>query len=188
MGLDHLDRLLHLYYGPAIGQGDLAAMYPPADRGFSPNHNADRERRGISPDVLPQEYTGCNTGDFRLSCLVVREENGAAGAEWHYASHSIQNGKYALTGLPAAHDEENEAESLCIRMEDSVTGLALELWYGVFERQDIITRAARLVNDGKQTLRLEKAASMCLDLPFGRWDMIHFHGRHAMERRMERTP
>ena len=188
MGLDHLDRLLHLYYGPAIGQGDLAAMYPPADRGFSPNHNADRERRGISPDVLPQEYTGCNTGDFRLSCLVVREENGAAGAEWHYASHSIQKGKYALTGLPAAHDEENEAESLCIRMEDSVTGLALELLYGVFEAQDIITRAARLVNGGKQTLRLEKAASMCLDLPFGRWDMIHFHGRHAMERRMERTP
>ena len=131
MGLDHLDRLLHLYYGPAIGQGDLAAMYPPADRGFSPNHNADRERRGISPDVLPQEYTGCNTGDFRLSCLVVREENGAAGAEWRYASHSIQKGKYALTGLPAAHDEENdEAESLCIRMEDSVTGLALELLYG----------------------------------------------------------
>lgn len=189
MGLDHLDRLLHLYYGPAIGQGDLAAMYPPADRGFSPNHNADRERRGISPDVLPQEYTGCNTGDFRLSCLVVREENGAAGAEWRYASHSIQKGKYALTGLPAAHDEENdEAESLCIRMEDSVTGLALELLYGVFERQDIITRAARLVNGGSQTLRLEKAASMCLDLPFGRWDMIHFHGRHAMERRMERTP
>ena len=64
MGLDHLDRLLHLYYGPAIGQGDLTAMYPPADRGFSPNHNADRARRGISPDTLPQEYTGCNTGIF----------------------------------------------------------------------------------------------------------------------------
>lgn len=187
MRLDHLDRLLHLYYGPAIGQGDLAAMYPPADQGFSPNHNADRARRGISPDTLPQEYTGCNTGDFRLSCLVVREENGAAGAEWRYAGHSIQKGKYALTGLPSAHDEENEAESLCIRMEDSVTGLALELWYGVFAKQDIITRAARLVNGGKQTLRLEKAASMCLDLPFGRWDMIHFHGRHTMERQAERV-
>ena len=188
MGLDHLDRLLHLYYGPAIGQGDLAAMYPPADRGFSPNHNADRARRGISPDTLPQEYTGCNTGDFRLSCLVVRDENGAAGAEWRYASHSIQKGKYALTGLPSAHDEENEAETLCIRMEDSVTGLALELLYGVFAEQDIITRAVRLVNGGHQTLRLEKAASMCLDLPFGRWDMIHFHGRHTMERQAERVP
>ena len=134
MGLDHLDRLLHLYYGPAIGQGQLSAPYPPADQGFSPNANADRNRRGISPDTLPQEYTGCNVGDFRLSCLVVRDEDGAAGADWHYVSHSIQNGKYSLEGLPSAHDEEAEAETLCICLKDEITGLSLELLYGVFAR------------------------------------------------------
>lgn len=35
---------------------------------------------------------------------------------------------------------------------------------------------------------LQKAASLCLDLPQGgSWDWIHFHGRHAMERLTERT-
>ena len=29
---------------------------------------------------------------------------------------------------------------------------------------------------------------MCLELPFGKWDMIHFHGRHCMERQAERVP
>ena len=30
--------------------------------------------------------------------------------------------------------------------------------------------------------------SACLELPNGSWEAIHFHGRHAMERRLERLP
>ena len=33
-------HLLHLYYGSRIGEGDLAALYPPADVSFSPNYYA----------------------------------------------------------------------------------------------------------------------------------------------------
>ena len=71
-------------------------------------------------------------------------------------------------------------------MQDETTDLTLELLYGVFAQQDVITRAARLTNHGDNPLRLDKAASACLDLPFGRWDLLHFHGRHAMERQLER--
>ena len=189
MQVDDRSHLLHLYYGRRIGQGDLSALYPAADHGFSPDYYASRHTRGLSsPDVMPQEYTGCNTGDFRLCCLAVRDEAGALGAEFVYDSHQVEKGKYALEGLPAAHDEENEAETLVILLKDPVSGLELELLYGVFARQDIITRAARLRNAGTGSLRLEKVASVCLDLPFGQWDVIHFHGRHAMERQMQRNP
>ena len=189
MQVDDRSHLLHLYYGRRIGQGDLSALYPAADHGFSPDYYASRHTRGLSsPDVMPQEYTGCNTGDFRLCCLAVRDEAGALGAEFIYDSHRVEKGKYALEGLPAAHDEENEAETLVILLKDPVSGLELELLYGVFARQDIITRAARLRNAGTGSLRLEKVASVCLDLPFGQWDVIHFHGRHAMERQMQRNP
>ena len=109
-------------------------------------------------------------------------------ADFVYVSHRIESGKYALEGLPCAHEEDGDAETLVITMRDFVTGLELDLYYGVFADQDIITRAARLRNNGTHTLRLEKAASLCLDLPFGQWDLIHFHGRHAMERQMQRTP
>ena len=189
MQVDDRSHLLHLYYGRHIGQGDLSALYPAADHGFSPDYYASRHTRGLSsPDVMPQEYTGCNTGDFRLCCLAVRDEAGALGAEFVYDSHRVEKGKYALEGLPAAHDEENEAETLVILLKDPVSGLELELLYGVFARQDIITRAARLRNAGTGSLRLEKVASVCLDLPFGQWDVIHFHGRHTMERQMQRNP
>ena len=189
MRVDERGRLLHMYYGRRIGRGDLRELYPPADHGFSPDYYPCRLRRGVSPDVLPQEYTGCNVGDFRLSCLVVRDRmTGAAGADFLYDSHEITPGKYTLEGLPCAHDEDSEAETLYIRMKDPVTGLVLVLLYGVFAHQDVITRAVRLENAGTAPLRLEKAASACLDLPFGDWDLVHFHGRHAMERKMERTP
>ncbi len=181
-------HLLHLYYGSRIGEGDLAALYPPADVGFSPSYYAGRFERVLSPDLLPQEYTGCNVGDFRLGCVSVTDGAGARGADFIYVSHRIVSGKYALAGLPASHDEDGEAETLTVRLQDPVTGLTLELLYAVFAQQDVITRAARLVNEGRGPLWLDKAASACLDLPFGCWDLIHFHGRHAMERQMERTP
>ena len=186
MKVDALGHLLHLYYGKTIGTGDLMQLYPRTDRGFSPDYYAYRTHRGISPDLLPQEYTGCNVGDFRLSCLTVADSRGAFGADFTYVSHTVEAGKYQLTGLPCAHAEENDAETLIVRMQDEVTGLTLELLYGVFAQQDVITRAARLTNHGDGPLRLDKAASACLDLPFGRWDLLHFHGRHAMERQLER--
>ena len=52
----------------------------------------------------------------------------------------------------------------------------------------MITRAVLFRNDADGPLTLNKAASACLDLPFGSWDLIHFQGRHCMERQKERMP
>ncbi len=180
-------RLLHLYYGRKIGPDCLDGLYPQANRGFSTDYYETRFQEGLaSPDTLPQEYSGYNTGDYRLSSLEVTTPAGADGADFRYVSHSVQPGKYALEGLPTAHDEDGEAETLVVTLEDACAGLRLELFYGVFAQQDMLTRAARLSNTGKNRIVLEKAASVCLDIPFGRWDYIHFHGRHAMERQYER--
>ena len=127
MQIDSRGHLLHLYYGSRIGEGDLAALYPPADVSFSPNYYTHRFDRLASPDILPQEYTGCNVGDFRLSTISVTDAAGVRGADFLYVSHEISSGKYALHGLPAAHDEDKEAETLTVRLQDPVTGLGLEL-------------------------------------------------------------
>lgn len=189
MQVDERGHLLHLYYGPAIGAGDLRQLYPQTDRGFSPDYYANRNDRGVSPDLLPQEYTGCNVGDFRLPSLTVAAEKDGYGADLLYQSHEILPGKYTLDGLPAAHAEaEGEAETLVVHLLDPVSGLALELCYGVFAAADVITRAARLTNTGSGTLWLEKASTLCLDFPGGDWDLLHFQGRHCMERQLERLP
>lgn len=186
MSVDATGHLQHLYYGRRIGEGDLMQLYPRTNYSFSPDYYDYRTMRGVSPDILPQEYTGCNVGDFRVSCLTVTDAQGAYGADCIYVSHSITAGKYSLQGLPSAYTEDDNTQTLTVRMEDPVTGLTLELLYGVFEQRDVITRAVRLTNGGTNTLRLDRVMSACLDMPYGEWDLIHFQGRHAMERQMAR--
>jgi len=178
-------HLLHLYYG-SRAEGCLDYLYLPHDCGFSPNPYERHTERGWSLDTLPQEYSGSNGGDYRLPSLALSTDSGVVGAELRYVSHTIEEGKYALSSLPTAWDRGGEAQTLTVTLRDEAAGLTVELLYGVYEEQDVITRAVRLINSGSQTIRLERAASACLDLPFGRWDMLHFHGRHTLERQSER--
>ena len=179
--------LLHTYYGRRC-EADFRYLHLERDCGFSPNPYALREGRSFSLDTMPQEYSGSNGGDFRLPCILAETDDGILGAELRYQKHEIRKGKYSLAGLPAAYGEENNAETLSVTLVDTASNLEAELLYGVFEHADVITRAVRIRNTGTHAVRLNKAASACLDLPFGDWDCIHFYGRHAMERQPERIP
>jgi len=182
-------HLLHLYYGKKIEDDCLDYRLVLTDCGFSPNSYEARYRRDISLDVLPQEYSSCNTGDFRVPALECVDGNGAVGTDLRYRGHEIRRGKYALPGLPAAFCGPDEAETLSVTLRDDATGLAVELLYGVFEQADMLTRAVVVRNEGGAAVDLNRVASLCLDIPFGgRWELLHFHGRHCMERMPERVP
>ena len=180
--------LRHLYYGRKIGTFDMRYTEFYSDCGFSPNPGDMHEQRDFSLDTRPQEYTGCGIGDYRISCLSVSNGDGSYSADFRYVGFSVLDGKYPIPGLPASYDNGGECETLRVDLKDSVSGLELALYYGVFAEKDMITRCAVLRNGGNGTIRLYKAASACLDLPFGKWDMIHFQGRHCMERMPERAP
>ena len=186
MQIDDLGFLRHLHYGRRTGSQDLSYQVMKFDYAFSGNPVEYRKERNVSLDILPQEYTSCGVGDFRLNSLAVINADGSRSARFQYVSHEICKGKYAIPELPAAYDNGEEAETLIVTLRDDVTGLTLKLSYGVFEKLDVITRCAELVNDGTGSVCLEKAASVCLDLPLGNWDLLHFWGRHAMERQPER--
>ncbi len=186
MQIGPLGYLLHTYYGRRA-EGNFAPLHLMKDVGFSPNPNELAAGRGWSLDTMPQELSGANSGDFRLSALCAQSRDGRRGADLRYVRHEIRRGKYALPGLPAAFDPDGEAETLSVTLADPVLGMEAELLYGVYESRDILTRAVRITNTGNAPLRLEQAASCCLDLPFGDWDLLHFHGRHAMERQPERV-
>ena len=97
-------------------------------------------------------------------------------------------GKYQIPGLPAVYDETGtESETLKVYLEDAVSGVQVTLLYGVFAELDIITRAVQITNHGDKTVHIEKSASAVLDFMNGEFDVIHFHGRHGMERIFERT-
>ncbi len=187
MKIDDKRNLIHTYYGSRIGDCDLYGQLSFADRGFCGNpYEVGTSDRTYSLDVLPQEYSCFGTGDFRTTGLRVREPGGNLAAALHCEGYRVMDGLYKIEGLPAVYEEETASQSLCIRMKDECSGLEAELWYGVLEEQDVIVRSVRLINHGTGALRIEKAASACLDFPFGDFDWITLYGRHAMERNVER--
>ena len=186
MQIGPLGHLLHLYYGHRAA-ACFDYLYLEQDIGFSPNPYDRCEGRGWSLDTQPQEYSGDLTGDFRLPSLRLRTESGLRGAELKYLHHEIRDEKYTLNGLPSALGTE-DAQTLSVTLLDEASGVEVELLYGVYENLDVITRAVKITNAGSESVQLEQAASACLELPFGSWDLIHFHGRHTMERQPERVP
>lgn len=187
MQVGPLGHLLHLYYGRRA-EDAFDYLYIPQDRGFSPNPYELRDGRGWSLDALPQEYSGSCRGDYRLPALELTSANGRRGAELRYAGHEIRDGKYALEGLPCAFAAQGQAQTLTVTLRDETAQVEAELFYGVYEAEDIITRAVRVRNTGTEDVRLDKAASLCLDIPFGAWELMEFHGRHTMERLPGRAP
>ena len=124
-------------------------------------------------------------GDFRLPAAQVLSENGSRSVDLRFSAYTATKGRLPLKGLPFAREAE-DTETLTITLRDSVIGLDVELKYHVFPSQDVIVRSARLINTGNQPLVIEKAASACVDFLYGDFDVIHFHGRHCMERIPER--
>lgn len=188
MRVDEYGYLHHQYYGRKVYDDNMEYIISAYDRGFSGNPYEFRNQREFSLDTLPQEYTGYGIGDFRIHSIAVANGDGSFGVDFRYVSHEIKKGKYAIKGMPAVYDNGGEADTLIVTMQDPVTLLKIELYYGVFEKNDVITRTVKVINEGNSTVRLNQVASACLDMPFGKWDMIHFHGRYSVERKMERSP
>ena len=186
MRIDEFGFLQHTYYGGSVRVEDLSYLHLNYDRACSGNPDDVFPSRRISADTMPQEYPGYGVGDYRIHALAARNADGSYGADFRYAGHSIEAGKYTLEGLPSSYADGDEAETLTVMLRDIVTGLTLELLYGVFESKDVITRSARIINNGDSDIVLDRALSVSLDIPFGKWDMIHFPGKHALERQTER--
>ena len=188
MGVGNYGQLLHLYYGKRL-TGDMRYLLIYYDRGFSGNPYEAECDKTYSMDALPQEYPGFGNGDFRSPAFVQKNADGSYCADLRYVSCEVCKGKYQIPGLPAAYDETGaESETLKVYLEDAPGGVRVTLLYGVFAELDIITRAVQITNCGTEAVHVEKAASAALDFMTGEFDVIHFHGRHGMERIFERTP
>ena len=182
---DETGVLRHLFYGGRIEGCIPDHLRRDIDRGFSGNIYGYSDNRGYSPDTIPQEYSGHGAGDQRISSLIAETSSGIRSTDLRYQSYSITRGKYTLEGLPYVR-ECDDADTLIITLMDAAAGLTVELLYGVFYSSDVITRSVRITNVSEGPIILHKAASMCIDMSFGSWDLIHFHGRHCMERQPER--
>ena len=175
----------HIYYGKRLehieGIRELLRTEEPP---FTPDRN-ERDRISFM-DCFPMEYAGHGVGDFRESCVRVRDSAGHSAVMLTYVSHTIYKGKEKLVGLPATFGKESEVTSLVITCEDKALGLRAQLQYSVFEDVDAVTRSVRFENLGETPLYLEKAMSGCLDMDNRNFETITMHGSWARERHLER--
>lgn len=179
--------LAHLYWGKKIRHYRESNPLQFFDRGFSPN--PDPSDRTFSLDTLPQEYPAYGNTDFRTPAYQVQLENGSMISELRYKTHWIYKGKPKLEGLPATYVEnENEAETLEILLEDQLIGLHVTLLYTVYEKWNVITRSVRFDNNGSECIKLLRALSMNVDFPHADYEWLHLPGAWARERAVERRP
>ena len=135
---------------------------------------------------LKQEYPVYGTTDFRHPAIEIKQNNGSNISNFCYKSHSISSGKPKLSGLPATYTEnDNEAQTLTIVLEDELTHVQVELLYTLFAQGGIIARSAKITNNGAETVHLTTAMSLCLDLPDCDYEWLQFSGSWARERHLK---
>ena len=174
----------HIYYGDRTETMDGYYLMRTEEGPFTPKTN-DRDKCSFL-DVFPMEYATGGIGDFRESCLNIRDEHGCMGSEIFYESYKILKGKPGLPGLPASFGTEDEVQTLEITCVDPVLNVKVILSYSTFEKEDIITRNVKVINEGTQHLKLEKVYSACLDMDNEEFEMLTLCGSWARERHIQR--
>lgn len=194
MKVDAFGILNHTWYGSKTDM-DMSYLEDYPEIGFSGNLWESHDNRLYSLNDRPLEYP-CFVSDFRLSALEVQFQNGSTILDLRYKDYQLYAGKYTFQTLPTAFSKDSndwnstlddEVQSLEIHLEDSLHHLEVILLYGVFPKINVITRAIKIINHDSQPVVLKRVCSAALDFPYGDFDLIHFHGRHAMERLFERV-
>ena len=174
----------HIYYGERLHREADDYLLRTGEAPFTPSVN--KRDKSSFLDSFPMEYPTGGIGDYRESCLDVRNAKGQVGSELLYRSHEIYRGKKKLEGLPASFGAEEEVETLEITLVDPVLGMQAVLSYSVFEKVDVIARSVRILNQGSGALKLEKVFSACLDMDNEDFEMIDLCGAWARERHIQR--
>lgn len=73
-------------------------------------------------------------------------------------------------------------------LKDNNSALKLELHYYIYEDCDVITRSAKLINDGENAVQIRRLMSCQVDFPTSDHVFTSFHGAWAREMRRWDVP
>ena len=174
------NALAHIYFGCRVNGINADSVLRHA--GAKDTKSFTVQECGL--DRLPQEYPAFGLGDQREGAVAVENADGTTAVDLRFVSATVENGKPALSGLPATFGD--PCKTLRVLMADPCTQVQAELFYTVFDDCDVIARSARIINGGTKSVRIKKAMSLSLDFPDDRWDLITLNGAWARERSVYR--
>lgn len=188
LGLLEDKIIAHIYYGKRLTTAQGIATPKNAFMHFCANHRDHNDSvKYLATDVYRQDYSFFGSCDLRKPAFHAQYADGHRITEVEYVSHKIIKGKPALTGLPATYTEDDsEADTLELTMQDKITGLTLILRYTAYNTYDAITRSVSVINDGNNDINLKSVLSFSMDLNRADFDFINLSGAWARERHVER--
>ena len=143
----------------------------------------------FSPDCAPHGIQLQRLRRFQGDALSIKNADGNTVTRYALRGYRIYAGKPSAEPLPSVYlNSESEADTLEIYMTDRATDIRVTLIYTVFNALDVIIRSAKIENASQKPAGIERAMSLCVDLPSMDYDLITLYGRHAKERSEERRP
>jgi len=123
-------------------------------------------------------------GDFREPMAHFRFQDGSRLTDFLYLDYQITEEKPLFPEMPETRGD-NKA-NLVINLVDNIRKLRMELYYSVYEEEDVITKRAVVINESEQDLTIEKIMSMNLDIIDDDYSLTSFDGAWIKERMINR--
>lgn len=175
-------QLGQLYYGKRLThREDFSHLFELAQRDMAACPFEGNSK--FSLENIKQEYPTLGNGDVRYPAYEIEQESGSKVVDFKYREHRIYPGKPKLKGLPATYvEDENEATTLEIVLEDNIISSKIVLNYTIYENMPVITKSVRFENYGYEKITLLSAMSGCMDLADNNYSMIDLAGAWTRER------
>lgn len=177
--VDEYKNLIHLYYGSKVpSETHIADLSDSYLKIFASDFGGEEFLSN-----LLFEYSSCGVGDFRTASSEFTMENGNKSCKWVYESYEISGGmpEYKKMPLPTGN-----ASTLKVLLKDYFSKTYIELYYSVYEKENVILRSVKLINDNDYTVKINKLQSFSLDIREGDLDLVYLYGVSAKERNMAR--
>lgn len=179
-------HLEHIYYGSRLSSSDSAGVLGQKRTipvGSSIVYEASDELYSLDNMLL--EWSDIGRGDYRQSPTEIKMPDGSFTSDFVYTSYNILQGSVHIPTLPSAYGAD---QTLKVTLRDKTFNITLDLYFSVFEKNNIITRRAVLTNNCDNMLPIRRIMSLCLDLPDENFRMFTLDGGWINETNVHERP
>ena len=173
---------MHLYYGRRIEIGEekeLDALIEKREFEIGNSIAYSEKHPTVMLEDLCLEMSSLGHGDVREPFIELVKPDGSRSCDFLFDSATIDDEMPSLREMPCSYSEDGKGEHLCLTLKDGM--LTLELHYYVYPECDVITRYARLKNNGQESIELLRLLSNQLDLYGAGWSVTTFRGAWTRE-------
>lgn len=117
--------------------------------------------------------------------IAITHDDNSSVTDFRYVSHKIYDGKPIFDDMPYIKCEKQLCKTLEIKLKDIKSDIFLILYYSLIENKSVIIRHNEIISYSKSEVKINKAYSMCLDLPDMNYKVLSVYGKYASDRLLE---